>query len=70
MQNTERAIGPFIDRLGGFDGLAVSYEATLTCCDCLRASRWRDVIAPSLVPVRGGDRVNTDQRDAKKLARL
>jgi transposase len=28
------------------------------------------VIAPSLVPVRAGDRVKTDRRDAKKLVRL
>jgi len=29
-----------------------------------------DVIAPSLIPTRSGDRVKTDRRDAKKLARL
>ena len=29
-----------------------------------------DVIAPSLIPVRPGDRVKTDRRDAKKLVRL
>lgn len=29
-----------------------------------------EVIAPSLVPVRAGDRVKTDRRDAVKLARL
>jgi transposase len=28
------------------------------------------VIAPSLIPVRAGDRVKTDRRDAKKLVRL
>ena len=28
-----------------------------------------DVIAPSLIPVRAGDRVKTDRRDAEKLAR-
>ena len=28
-----------------------------------------DVIAPSLVPVKAGDRVKTDRRDAEKLAR-
>ena len=28
-----------------------------------------EVIAPSLIPVQGGNRVKTDQRDAKKLAR-
>lgn len=29
-----------------------------------------DVIAPSLIPVRAGDRIKTDRRDAPKLARL
>lgn len=29
-----------------------------------------EVIAPSLIPVRAGDRVKTDRRDAQKLARL
>jgi transposase len=28
-----------------------------------------EVVAPTLVPVRAGDRVKTDRRDAKKLAR-
>jgi transposase len=29
-----------------------------------------DVVAPSLTPTRSGDRVKTDKRDARKLARL
>ena len=29
-----------------------------------------DVVAPGLVPVRPGDRIKTDPRDARKLARL
>jgi transposase len=29
-----------------------------------------DVVAPALIPVRAGDRVKTDRRDAEKLARL
>jgi len=28
-----------------------------------------EIVAPSLIPVQGGNRVKTDQRDAKKLAR-
>jgi transposase len=28
-----------------------------------------DVVAPTLVPVKSGDRVKTDRRDALKLAR-
>ena len=45
--------------------------AALTCCGCsTRLGVACDVIAPSLVPVRAGDRVKTDRRDAKKLVRL
>lgn len=29
-----------------------------------------DVVAPSLIPTKPGERVKTDRRDAKKLARL
>ena len=29
-----------------------------------------DVVAPSMTPTRSGDRVKTDRRDARKLARL
>ena len=29
-----------------------------------------DVVAPTLVPVKAGDRVKTDRRDAEKLARF
>jgi transposase len=29
-----------------------------------------DVVAPSLIPVRAGDRMKTDRRDAKKLVSL
>ena len=28
------------------------------------------VVAPSMIPQRSGDRVKTDKRDARKLARL
>ena len=74
IENTERAIRRFIDRLGGPEGLAVSYEAGPCGFDLLRLLTRLgvacDVIAPSLVPVRAGDRVKTDRRDAKKLVRL
>jgi transposase len=29
-----------------------------------------DVIAPAMIPRRPGDRIKTDRRDARKLARL
>ena len=74
IETTERAIRRFIDRLGGPEGLAVCYEAGPG-----GFALWRlltrigvacDVVAPSLVPVRAGDRVKTDRRDAKKLVAL
>jgi transposase len=74
LENNERAVRRFVDRLGGAAGLAVAYEAGPCGYDLFRLlSRIGvacDVIAPSLVPVRAGDRVKTDRRDAKKLVRL
>lgn len=74
IENTERAIVRLIGRLGGPEGLAVAYEAGPCGYDLLRLLGRLgvacDVIAPSLVPVRPGDRVKTDRRDAKKLVRL
>ena len=74
VETIERAIRRFIDRLGGPAGLAVAYEAGPGGFDLLRLLKTMgvacDVIAPSLVPVRAGDRVKTDRRDAKKLVRL
>jgi transposase len=74
IETTERAIRRFVDRLGGRHGLAVAYEAGPGGFDLLRLLTRIgvrcDVIAPSLVPVRAGDRVKTDRRDAKKLVRL
>jgi transposase len=74
IENTPKAIRRLIDRLGGAAGLAVAYEAGPTgwaikrLLDTLGVAC--DVIAPSLVPVRPGDRVKTDRRDANKLVRL
>lgn len=69
IETTERAIRRFIDRRGGPDGLAVCYEAGPGGFELLRLLTRLgvagDVIAPSLVPVRVGDRVKTDRRDAK-----
>jgi transposase len=74
IETTAKAIGRFVDRLGGPAGLAVAYEAGPGGFDLLRLLSKIgvacDVIAPSLVPVRAGDRVKTDRRDAKKLVRL
>jgi transposase len=74
IETTERAIGRFIGRLGGPAGLAVCYEAGPG-----GYALWRlltrmgvacDVIAPSLVPVRAGDRVKTDRRVRREVARI
>ncbi len=77
LENTERAIRRFVEKLGGpenLEGLAVAYEAGPGGYQLHRLlSRMGvacDVIAPSLIPVRAGDRVKTDRRDAKKLVRL
>ena len=74
VENTERAIRRVIERLGGPDGLAVAYEAGPGGYELFRLLSAMgvacDVIAPSLIPVRAGDRVKTDRRDAKKLVRL
>ena len=74
IESSERAIRRLIDRLGGPSGLAVAYEAGPCGYDLFRLFGRLgvacDVIAPSLVPVRAGDRVKTDRRDAKKLVRL
>jgi transposase len=74
LENTERAVRRFVDRLGDRGRLAVAYEAGPCGYDLFRLLSGMgvacDVIAPSLVPVRAGDRVKTDRRDAKKLVRL
>ncbi len=74
IETTESAIRRFVAKLGGPEGLAVAYEAGPG-----GFALWRlltsmgvacDVVAPSLVPVRAGDRVKTDRRDARKLVTL
>jgi transposase len=71
--NREDSIRKFIKRLGSPEDLRACYEAgptgyvlywqlTQLGIDCA-------VVAPTLVPVKAGDRVKTDRRDAEKLAR-
>ena len=73
--NDPTAVRKLMVRLGGPEvRLRVAYEAgptgyalhrqlTRLGIDCV-------VVAPSLIPVRPGDKVKTDRRDALKLARL
>ena len=74
LENTERAVRRFIEKLGGPAGLAVCYEAGPGGYQLQRLLTTLgvacDVVAPSLIPIRAGDRVKTDRRDAKKLVRL
>ena len=74
IETTAAAIRRFIERLGGAAGVAVCYEAGPGGFELLRLLTRLgvacDVVAPSLVPVRAGDRVKTDRRDATKLVRL
>jgi transposase len=74
IENTAKAIRRLVGRLGGPEGLAVCYEAGPVGWQLRRLLDGLgvacDVIAPSLIPVRAGDRVKTDRRDAKKLVRL
>jgi transposase len=71
--NRPEAVRKLVQRLGGAKGMHACYEAGPTGY----ALYWQltelgvecDVVAPTLVPVKAGDRVKTDRRDAIKLAR-
>lgn len=74
VENSERSVRRLVARLGGPTGLATCYEAGPCGYDLYRLLVGMgiscDVIAPSLTPVRPGDRVKTDRRDARKLVGL
>jgi len=71
--NEPEAVRKLMKRLGPATPLRVCYEAG----PCGYTLYWQltrlgiacVVVAPTLVPVKPGDRVKTDRRDAKKLAR-
>jgi transposase len=71
--NRPEAVRRLIRKLGPVDQLRVCYEAGPTgyvlYWQLMRLGVHCDVVAPSLVPVKAGDRVKTDRRDAEKLAR-
>ncbi len=70
--NREEAIRKLIKKLGPVEQLRACYEAGPTGY----VLYWQltalgvkcQVVAPTLVPVKAGDRVKTDRRDARKLA--
>jgi transposase len=71
--NREDSIRKFIKKLGPAEQLRACYEAGPTgfvlYWQLTQLGVKCDVIAPSLVPKKPGDRVKTDRRDALKLAR-
>src|SRR6266481_1068739 len=73
IRNRPEAVRKLITKLGDASQLRVCYEAGPTGYPLY----WQlaalgvhcDVIAPSLIPTKAGDRVKTDRKDAAKLAR-
>src|SRR3984885_1011331 len=71
--NREASVRKLVKKLGPAEQLQVCYEAGPTGY----VLYWQltalgvkcEVVAPTLVPVKAGDRVKTDRRDATKLAR-
>lgn len=71
--NRPEAVQKLLKKLGDPAKLHVCYEAGPTgyvlYWQLVKLGVQCEVIAPSLVPVKSGDRVKTDRRDAEKLAR-
>jgi transposase len=73
LPNREESVRKLVRKLGPLEQLRFGYEAGPTGY----ARYWQltalgakcEVIAPTLVPVKAGERVKTDRRDALKLAR-
>ena len=67
-----KALRKVLDKLGPRSTVHCCYEAGPTgygLARSLKAEGWScDVIAPSLVPMKSGERIKTDRRDAVKLA--
>lgn len=72
--NSPESIRKLIKKLGAADQLKVCYEAGPTGYGIYRLlvslGVECEVIAPSLIPQKSGDRVKTDRRDAIRLASL
>lgn len=71
--NREDSIRRLVQKLGPVEQLRVCYEAGptgyVTYWQLVKLGVSCEVIAPSLIPVKPGDRVKTNRRDAQKLAR-
>lgn len=72
--NKPQAVAKVMRRLGSFEQLSCCYEAGPCGYALYRQLRELGiecrVVAPSQIPVKPGDRVKTDRRDARKLASL
>jgi transposase len=71
--NREDSIRKLVRKLGSVEELRFCYEAGPTgyvlYWQLTKMGAKCEVVAPTLVPVKAGDRVKTDRRDALKLAR-
>jgi transposase len=71
--NGEDSVRKLVRKLGPLEELRFCYEAGPTgyvlYWQLARMGAPCEVVAPTLVPVKAGDRVKTDRRDALKLAR-
>jgi transposase len=71
--NRPDAVRKLVQRLGGTKGIKACYEAGPTgyalYWELQKLGIETEVVAPTLVPVKAGERVKTDRRDAVKLAR-
>src|SRR5260370_14664047 len=71
--NREESVRKLVKKLGPVGELRFCYEAGPTgyalYWQLTRMGAKCEVVAPTLVPVKAGDRVKTDRRDALKLAR-
>jgi transposase len=71
--NREESIRKLVKKLGSVEELRFCYEAGPTgyvlYWQLTKMGAKCEVVAPTLVPVKAGDRVKTDRRDALKLAR-
>jgi len=74
VSNTPLSIHKLMRKYGPFDRLRVCYEAGPCGYTIYRQLSSMEincqVVAPSLVPRKPGDRIKTDRRDATKLARM
>ena len=71
--NRPEAVRRLVRKLGSPEQLRVCYEAGPTgyvlYWQLIGLGVHCDVVAPSLIPTKAGDRIKTDRRDAEKLAR-